>query len=200
MSGAQILGDEALRASCEDRDEGNCNERDEVVLRALEDGVQPSVAAQPGEGALNHPADSSRNELAIATAGNRLDGDAECLAGFCQPLAPVAEIPERWALEAPIGEFEQNWNNGFRVMPVCWRDIDRQRDAVFVDGDMDLDASDLLSAVDTSKQLDAERQDRLSITTALGSGASPQAHRQVRRSRSSIRRQRPSRVQRANSP
>src|SRR5258707_959841 len=141
MSGAQILGDEALQASCEDRDEGNRNERDEVVLRALEDGVQPSVAAQPGEGALNHPADSGRNKLAIAAAGNRLDGDAECLAGFGQPLAPVAEIPERWALEATIGEFTQNWNDGFGVMAVRWRDIDRQRDAVFVDGNMDLDAS-----------------------------------------------------------
>src|SRR5690348_10976082 len=32
-----------------------------------------------------------------------------------------------------------------------------------------------------SKQLGAERQDQLSITTALGSGASPQARRQVRR-------------------
>jgi len=51
-----------------------------------------------------------------------------------------------------------------------------------------------------SKQLGAERQERLSMTTALGSGASPQARRQVRRSRSSSRRQRPSRVQRANSP
>jgi hypothetical protein len=51
-----------------------------------------------------------------------------------------------------------------------------------------------------SRQLGAERQDRLSITIALGSGASPHVRRQVRRSRSSNRRQRPSRVQRANSP
>jgi hypothetical protein len=51
-----------------------------------------------------------------------------------------------------------------------------------------------------SKQLGAERQDRLSITTALGSGASPQARRQSRCSRPSSRRQWPSRVQRANSP
>jgi hypothetical protein len=29
----------------EDGDEGNRNERDEVLLRALEDGVQPPVAA-----------------------------------------------------------------------------------------------------------------------------------------------------------
>src|ERR1700678_4350245 len=98
MSGGQLLGDETLQASCKDRDEGNRNERDEVVLRALEDGVQPPVAAQPGEGALNHPADAGRNELAIATSGNRLDGDAECLTGLGQPRAPVAEIAERRAL------------------------------------------------------------------------------------------------------
>jgi hypothetical protein len=36
-------------------------------------------------------------------------------------------------------------------------------------------------SIPRSKQLGAERQDRLSITTALGSGASPQARRQVRR-------------------
>jgi hypothetical protein len=49
------------------------------------------------------------------------------------------------------------------------------------------------------KQLGAERQERLSITTVLGSAVSPQASRQVRRSRSSRRRHSPSRVQRANS-
>src|ERR1700689_5070722 len=100
MSGGQLLGDETLQASCKDRDEGNRNERDEVVLRALEDRVQPPVAAQPSEGALNHPADPGRNELAIATAGNCLDGDAKCLAGFGQPLTAVGEIAEHWALEA----------------------------------------------------------------------------------------------------
>jgi hypothetical protein len=50
-----------------------------------------------------------------------------------------------------------------------------------------------------SKPLGAERQDRLSLTTALGSGESLQARRQVRRSLSSIRRQKSSWVQRANS-
>src|ERR1700678_270880 len=99
MSGGQLLGDETLQASCEDRDEGNRNERDEVILRPLEDDVQPPVAAQPGEGALNHPADSGRNELAATAAGDRLDGNAECLADFGQPLAPVPELAECWALE-----------------------------------------------------------------------------------------------------
>ena len=120
MSGGQLLGDETLQASCKDRDEGNRNERDEVVLRALEDGVQPPVAAQPGEGALNHPADSGRNELAVATAGNRCDGDAESFSGLGQSLAAVAKIPERWALESPIGKRAKNRDNGFGVVPVRW--------------------------------------------------------------------------------
>src|ERR1700679_4399116 len=101
MSGGQLLGDETLQASCKDRDEGNRNERDEVVLRALKGGVEPPVAAQPGEGALNHPADSGRNELAVATAGNRLDGDAESFAGLGQSLAAVAKTPDAGALESP---------------------------------------------------------------------------------------------------
>ena len=108
MSGAHVLGGEATEAPGKDGDEGDLDECDEMLLRPLEDGVQPPVAARPSEGALNHPADPGRNELAIATAGNCLDGDAKCLAGFGQPLAPVAEIPERWALEASIGERAQN--------------------------------------------------------------------------------------------
>jgi hypothetical protein len=52
--GAQRLGDEALQPPSEDGYERNRNERDEVLLRALEDGVQPSVTAQPCERAFNH--------------------------------------------------------------------------------------------------------------------------------------------------
>jgi hypothetical protein len=86
-------------------------------------------------------------------------------------------------------------------MTVRWGDTDRQRDAPFLDGYLDLDAADLLAtAMPRSKQLSVERQERLSMTTALGSRVSPQARRQVRRSRSSSRRQRPCRVQRAKSP
>jgi hypothetical protein len=71
---------------------------------SFEDGVQPPVAAQPCERPLNHPADAGRNEASIAAAGNGLDGDAESLAGFRQPLAPVAEIPQRRTLEASVGD------------------------------------------------------------------------------------------------
>jgi hypothetical protein len=49
-----------------------------------------------------------------------------------------------------------------------------------------------------SKQLGADLQDRLSMTTALGSAALPQASRHARRSRSSRQRHRPSRVHQAN--
>src|SRR3954454_9263492 len=49
------------------------------------------------------------------------------------------------------------------------------------------------------KQVGAERQERLSTMTALGSGVSPQACRHVWIKRLSSRRHSPSRVQRANS-
>ena len=39
----------------------------------------------------------------------------------------------------------------FRIMHVRRRDIDRKRDAVFVDGNVDLHAADLLSAVGSTK-------------------------------------------------
>jgi hypothetical protein len=126
MSGAQFVGDEAVQAPGKDGDEGDLDEGDEMFLRALEDGVQPTVAARPCERPLNHPADSGRNEASTAAAGNGLDGDAESLADFRQPLAPVAEIPQRCPLEASVGEFAQNRDNAFRVMPICQRNIDPQ--------------------------------------------------------------------------
>ena len=149
MSGAYFRGDEALQAPGKDGDEGNLDEGDEVFLRALEDGVQPPVAAQPGEGPLNHPADAGRNEASVAATGeagqgsagaaggiarrgDRLDGDAERLAGLSQPLAPVAEIPQRGTLEASLGEFAQNREDAFGVMPVRRRNVDSQGNAVFV--------------------------------------------------------------------
>jgi hypothetical protein len=76
-----------------------------VLFRALDDGIQPPVAAQPGKGPLNHPADAGGNELSVAAARDGLDRDAEGLTSLGQPFAPVAEITERRALEAAIGEF-----------------------------------------------------------------------------------------------
>src|SRR5271156_6403249 len=112
-SGAEFLDDEALEAAREDRDERDRNESDEVLLRALEDGVQPAVAGQPGKGPFNHPADVGGDELSVSAASNGLDGDAECPTGLGQPFAPIAEIAEGWALEAAIGELTQNRNDGF---------------------------------------------------------------------------------------
>src|SRR3954451_13969934 len=152
MSGAEFLGDEAPHAPSEDGDERDRNEGDEVLLRALEDGVQPPVAAEPGEGPFDHPAHAGGNELSVPAAGNGLDGDAERVTGFRQPLAPVAEIAEGWALENAIGKFTQNRHDGFRVVPVRRCDIDCQRDAVFVDGHLDLDAADLLAAVNAARK------------------------------------------------
>src|SRR3954468_6867215 len=134
MSGADFLDDEALQAPREDRNESNRNESDEVLLRTLEDRIQPPVAAQPGEGPLDHPADTGGDEPSIPAASYCLDADAEYLPGLGQPLAPIAEIAQCRPLETSIGEFAQNRNDGFDVMPVRRRDIDRQRDAVFING------------------------------------------------------------------
>jgi hypothetical protein len=50
-----LLGDKAAQTARQDRDEGDLNEGDEVFLRTVEDGVQPAVAADPGQGALHLP-------------------------------------------------------------------------------------------------------------------------------------------------
>src|SRR3954468_19577428 len=150
MGSTSFLDDEALEAASEDRDECDCNESNEVLLRTLEDRVQPPVAAEPGKRAFNHPADASGDELSVAAACDGLDRDAECLTRFRQSFAPIAKVAERRALEAAISEFTQNRHDGFGVMAVRRCDIDRQRDAVFLHGELDLDATDLLAAIDAT--------------------------------------------------
>src|SRR3954468_13965930 len=102
MSGAAFLDDEAPHAPREDGDERNRNEGDEVLLRALEDDVQPPVAAEPGERAFNHPTNAGGDEPSVAAAGNGLDGDAQCLTGFGQPLASIAKVTKRRTFEATL--------------------------------------------------------------------------------------------------
>src|ERR1700759_1182817 len=109
---------EAPHTPREDGDERNRNEGDEVFLRALEDDVQPPVAAEPGERSLNHPANAGRDEPAVAAAGNGLDGDTESLTGLGQALAPIAEIAKRRTFEAILGERAQNRHDPFGVMAV----------------------------------------------------------------------------------
>jgi hypothetical protein len=48
-----LLDRKAHQAAGQDRDEGDLDERAEVSLRPLKDGVQPTVAANPCQGALN---------------------------------------------------------------------------------------------------------------------------------------------------
>jgi alanine dehydrogenase len=90
------------------------------------------------------------------------------LAGLGQSLAPVAKIAKRRPLKAAIGKLAQHRDDGLGVMLVGRRDIDRQRNAVFLNGHMDLDAANLFAAVDATRK--------------------------------AARRQRPTQVQRANSP
>src|SRR3954466_1319644 len=123
-----------------------------MPLGPLEDGVQPAVAANPGQRALNHPPNPLRNEGSAVAAGTGLDGDAKRLASLGQPLAPVAEIAQGCPLEAAAGKLMQHWNDAFAVMPVGRRDGDRQREAVLIHGEMDLDALDLLAAIEAAAE------------------------------------------------
>ena len=46
----------------------------------------------------------------------------------------------------------QHRDDALAVMPVRWRDIDRQREAVLVHGEMDFDALDLLAAIEAAPE------------------------------------------------
>src|SRR3954470_2452174 len=51
----------------------------------------------------------------------------------------------------------QHWNDALAVMPVGRRDIDRQREAVLVHGEMDFDALDLLAAIGAAAEASRRR-------------------------------------------
>jgi hypothetical protein len=65
-------------------------------------------------------------------------------------LAAVVKVAKGRTLETAIGEFTQNRDDGFRVMPVRRRAGDCQRDAVFLNRHLDLAAVDLLAAIDAA--------------------------------------------------
>jgi hypothetical protein len=110
---------------------------DEVFLGPLEGDIQSPVAQQLSEGALNDPTNSSRGEGPIPAAGNRLHGDTERLAGLGQPFALKAEITQRRSPELAAGEIAQHRDDALAVMHVRRRDVDRQRNAVLVDAEME---------------------------------------------------------------
>ena len=90
-------------------------------------------------------------------AGAGLDGDAERLAGLGQPLAPIAEIAQGSPLEAAAGKLMQHWDDALAVMDIRRRDGDRQREAVLVHREMDLDALDLLAAIEAAPEASRRR-------------------------------------------
>src|SRR3954462_11758578 len=152
MSGADLLDHKTYQTTRQDGDEGDLDESDEMPLGPLEDGVQPAVAANPGQRALDDPPDPLRDEGSAVTADAGLDGDAKRLASLGQPLAPVAEIAQGGPLEAAAGKLMQHRDDALAVMPVGRRDVDRQREAVFIDCEMDLDVLDLLAAIEAARE------------------------------------------------
>src|SRR5918994_1635451 len=69
-----------------------------------------------------------------------------------QPLAAVAKITQSRSPETLPGQLAQHRHDPFRIMRVGRRDIDCQRDTVLFDRDLDLDAADLLAAVDAARE------------------------------------------------
>ena len=90
-------------------------------------------------------------------AGAGLEGDAERLAGLGQPLAAIAEIAQGRPLEAAAGKLMQHWDDALAVMDVCRRDGDRQRETILVHGEVDLDALDLLAAIEAAAEATRRR-------------------------------------------
>src|SRR5919112_1177432 len=152
MSGADVLGEEALQAAREDGNESDLDKGDEVVLRSLKDNIQPPIARQPGEGPLDYPTDPGREEFPVPAAGDRFDRDTERLAGLGQALAAVAEIAQRRAPEPLVSEIAQHRDDALGIMGIRRRDVDGQWDAVLLDTEMDLDAADLLAAIDAARE------------------------------------------------
>src|SRR3954468_5553021 len=60
----------------------------------------------------------------------------------------------------------QHWDDALAVMPVCRRDVDRQREAVLVHGEMDFDALDLFAAIEAAPEASRCRMTR-SLTRQL---------------------------------
>src|SRR5687768_5562680 len=91
------------------------------------------------------------------TAGAGLDGDAKRLTDLGQPLPSIAEIAQRGPLEAAAGKLMQHRDDALAVMDIRRRDVDRQREAVFIDGEVDLNALDLLAAVEAAREATRRR-------------------------------------------
>jgi hypothetical protein len=125
----------------------------------------------------------------------------------------VAGIAQGCPREAAAGKLTRHRDDALAVMDIRRRDVDRQREAVI--GFAALRVSTARWIIDRGastidpliflppskprpKQVGADGQERLSMMTALGSAASPQACRQARTRRPGSRRHGQSRVHRAN--
>ncbi len=74
-----------------------------------------------------------------------------------QPLTAITEIAQGGSLEAAAGKLMQHRDDALAVMDVRRRDGDRQREAIFIDGEMDFDALDLLAAVEAAREASRRR-------------------------------------------
>ncbi len=111
------------------------------------------------------------------TTGAGLDGEAKRLASLGQPLPSIAEIAQRGPLEAAAGKLMQHRDDALAVMDIRRRDVDRQREAVISFAALRVSKARwilmplifLPPSKPRLKQVSAERHERLSMMTALGS-------------------------------
>src|SRR4051812_23840240 len=156
-STTDLLGDKAGQAAGQDGDEGDHDESNEVPLRPLEDGIQPTVAAHPRQRAFDDPSNPLRNEGSAMATGAGFDSDAKRLAGFGQPLTPVAEITQSRSFKTAAGKLMQHRDDALAVMDIRRRNGDRQREAVLVHREMDFDALDLFATVEAAREAGRRR-------------------------------------------
>src|SRR4051812_12804633 len=69
--------------------------------------------------------------------GAGFDGDAKRFIGFGQPLIAVAEITQSCFLEAAASKLVQQWEDALAIVPICWGDVDRQRESILSNDEME---------------------------------------------------------------
>ena len=170
----------------------------EEVGLPIEDGVEASVAGQPGEQTLDHPPDSDGKELAVAgSAGRDRDMNVMVEGGLGEGHALVAAVAQQIALDPQFRQPGQYRRGAGTIVGVGRCQLKIEQRAILVADGTQRDAFDQLAAIDVA-QVGAERNERLFTTTADGRASSPQATRQSNARRCPSRRHSPNRVQRAN--
>ena len=93
--------------------------RGKEVGLTIEDDVEPPVAAEPSEKALDHPADAARQEAPVPGSARR-DRDVDVVheRRRGERRAPKPAVAEQITLEAKRGQPRQSWEDARAVVRV----------------------------------------------------------------------------------